>query len=39
LQPEELKEVSELMAKVTNIVGSRFTEILSESEPDKPGTA
>jgi hypothetical protein len=27
------------MAKVTNIVGSRFTEILSESEPDKPGTA
>lgn len=39
LQPEELKEVSELMAKVTYIVGSRFTEILSESEPDKPGTA
>lgn len=39
LQPEELKEVSELMAKVTTIVGSRFTEILSESEPDKPGTA
>jgi hypothetical protein len=39
LQPEELKEVSELMAKVTTIVGSRFTEILSETEPDKPGTA
>lgn len=39
LQPEELKEVTELMAKVTTIVGSRFTEILSESEPDKPGTA
>ncbi len=39
LQPEELKEVSELMAKVTNIVGGRFSEILSETEPDKPGTA
>jgi len=39
LQPEELKEVTELMAKVTTIVGSRFTELLSEAEPDKPGTA
>jgi len=39
LRPEELKEVTELMAKVTTIVGSRFTEILSETEPDKPGTA
>jgi hypothetical protein len=39
LQPEELKEVTELMAKVTNLVGTRFSEILSETEPDKPGTA
>ena len=39
LQPGELKEVTELMAKVTTIVGSRFTEILYETEPDKPGTA
>ena len=39
LQPEELKEVSELMAKVTNLVGGRFSELLSEAEPDKPGTA
>ena len=39
LQPEEVKEVSELMAKVTTIVGSRFSELLSETEPDKPGTA
>ena len=39
LQPGELKEITELMAKVTTIVGSRFTEILSETEPDKPGTA
>ncbi len=39
LQPEELKEVSELMAKITAIVGSRFSELLSDAEPDKPGTA
>jgi len=39
LQPDELKEVSELMTKVTNLVGSRFSEILSDTEPDKPGTA
>ena len=39
LPPEELKEVSELMAKVTTLVGSRFSEILLETEPDKPGTA
>ncbi len=39
LQPEELKEVTELMAKVTAIVGGRFSEILAETEPDKPGTA
>jgi uncharacterized protein (DUF2342 family) len=39
LQPEELKEVTELMARVTAIVGTRFSEILSETEPDKPGTA
>lgn len=39
LQPGELKEVTELMARVTTIVGSRFTEILAETEPDKPGTA
>lgn len=39
LNPEELKEVTDLMAKVTNIVGTRFSELLSEAEPDKPGTA
>jgi len=39
LPPEELNEVTELMAKVTNIVGTRFSELLSEAEPDKPGTA
>jgi hypothetical protein len=39
LQPEELKEVTELMARITAIVGGRFSEILSDTEPDKPGTA
>jgi hypothetical protein len=39
LLPEEWKEISELMAQVTGIVGTRFSEILSEAEPDKPGKA
>jgi len=39
LQPDELKELTDLMGKVTTIVGTRFSEILAETEPDKPGTA
>ena len=39
LLPEEYKEVSELMTQVTGIVGTRFSEILSEAEPDQPGSA
>jgi hypothetical protein len=39
LLPEEWNELNALMAKVTGIVGSRFAEILSEAEPDRPGTA
>ncbi len=39
LRPEEWREVSELMGKVTGIVGTRFAEILAHTEPDKPGTA
>lgn len=39
LLPDEWKEVSELMAKVTGLVGARFAQVLSEAEPDKPGTA
>jgi hypothetical protein len=39
LQPEEWKEVSELMTKITGIVGNRFSKVLSDAEPDKPGTA
>jgi hypothetical protein len=39
LKPEEWREVTDLMAKVTNIVGTRFSEILSSVEPDPPGHA
>jgi hypothetical protein len=39
LLPDELKEVTELLGRVTGIVGSRFSEILSSVEPDQPGTA
>jgi len=39
LLPEEWKEVSDLMTKLTTLVGSRFAEILAQAEPDKPGTA
>lgn len=39
LRPEEWKEVTDLMAKVTDIVGTRFSQILSSVEPDPPGHA
>lgn len=39
LLPNEWKEISDLMAKVTTLVGKRFSEVLAEAEPDRPGTA
>jgi hypothetical protein len=39
LQPDQLRELTELMGKVTGLVGKRFSEILSTAEPDPPGTA
>jgi hypothetical protein len=39
LQQDEWKEVTDLMAKVTDIVGHRFSEVLSNVEPDPPGHA
>jgi hypothetical protein len=39
LRPEEWKEVTDLMAKVSDIVGNRFAEVLSSVEPDPPGHA
>ena len=39
LQPEEWKELTEIMGKVTTIVGNRFSQILGEAEEGKAGTA
>jgi hypothetical protein len=39
LQPEEWTQLTELMTKVTGLVGNRFAEILTDNEPDHPGTA
>jgi hypothetical protein len=39
LLPAEWEEVSKLMGEVTNVVGKRFAQVLSEAEPDQPGTA
>lgn len=39
LLPNEWKEVSDLMAKVTDIVGHRFSEVLSKAEPTSSGHA
>ena len=39
LKPEELTELTDIMGKVTNIVGKRFAEILTQAEEDVSGTA
>ena len=39
LGPDEWKEITQLMSKVTDIVGHRFSQILTEVEPDPPGNA
>jgi hypothetical protein len=39
LLPAEWEEISKLMGEVTNVVGKRFAQLLSEAEPDQPGTA
>ena len=39
LKPEELKELTEVMEKVTNLVGSRFSKILTQAEENVSGTA
>jgi hypothetical protein len=39
LLPDEWKEVTDLMAKVIDIVGNRFSEILTKIEPTPPGHA
>ena len=39
LRPEEWQELTDLMQKVTSIVGTRFSEILSQNEQGQSGTA
>ena len=39
LTPEEWKELTDAMGKVTDIVGKRFTEILARGQKEAGGTA
>ena len=39
LLPQEWQEVSDLMAKVSAIVGSRFSQVLSQANPESPSNA
>ncbi|GJL62162.1 MAG: hypothetical protein NPIRA04_08160 [Nitrospirales bacterium] len=39
LKPEEWKELTEIMGKVTTIVGTRFSEVLNQTEERTAGTA
>ncbi len=39
LLPDEWREVTDLMAKATDIVGHRFSEVLSKAEPSTSGHA
>ncbi len=39
LRQEEWNEISDLMTQVTGIVGTRFSKLLTDVEPDQPGTA
>ncbi|MGB0910207.1 MAG: hypothetical protein ACPGYT_07575 [Nitrospirales bacterium] len=39
LKPEEWKELTEIMGKVTSIIGDRFSQVLGEAEEGKAGNA
>lgn len=39
LLASEQAEVTDLMAKVTDIIGHRFSKVLSDAEPPSPGHA
>lgn len=39
LLPQEWQEVSDLMGKVSGIVGNRFSQILSQADPEPPSNA
>ena len=39
LLPHEWQEITDLMGKVSGIVGSRFSQILSQADPEPPNNA
>jgi hypothetical protein len=39
LLPEEWQEVTNLMAKVTGIVSTRFSQVLTQADPEPPSNA
>jgi hypothetical protein len=39
LLPQEWQEVTDLMAKVTGIVGTRFSLVLTQADPEPPSNA
>ena len=39
LLPQEWQEVTDLMAKVTGIVGARFSQVLTQADPEPPSNA
>ena len=39
LLPQEWQELSDIMGKITSLVGTRFAEVLAHTEPDGPGQA
>ena len=39
LLPREWQEVTDLMARVTGIVGTRFSQVLAQADSEPPGNA
>jgi len=39
LLPQEWQEVTDLMAKVTDIVGARFSQVLAQADSEPPSNA
>jgi hypothetical protein len=39
LLPQEWQEVTDLMAKVTDIVGTRFSQVLAQADSEPPSNA
>ena len=39
LLPHEWQDITDLMGKVSGIVGSRFSQILSQADPEPPNNA